>query len=473
MHPFRILLGISVSVLLASAAPPNRIPPRWWETGAGIIRVSFREADRRIDLRPEKLAPELDRLKQLGFTAIEVFAPYDGGESFGGLDAVDRYKLEPSAGTMADWRRFVRMAHDRGLAVIAFDNLGYSSIDAPEFVKACADPNSKEANWYLWAKDESAPPPPGNSYFAIPGQAGHWAKCPGSGRLYWSKWSGPDKNKQRVPLPQYNWGTKEWQAEVARVIRFWMQTGIDGMVIDAVNWYLNYGWDTGHEHILKHVAAFGDKFTQPEGAGGFKEDPVAWVSEGGWKCVQNYGMGVWWERWDHIRKAIETGDPRPIEMALRNYHDRVVAAGGVLYHVPPAFEDRDQEHLAVATVAAVGNLVSYHDNPRHRKLTIDDETGWILRTKAAYPAMGQLSLRRKLPTAADDKHYAFLRTARDGRSRILAVLNYQSDQQMVDVDLSGVRATTLRDVRSGEKMPVASRLRIPVPRYGYRFFAVE
>ena len=46
----------------------------------------------------------LDDLRAQGITAVEVFAPAEGGRSFGGLDTIDRYRLEPAAGTMDDFQ---------------------------------------------------------------------------------------------------------------------------------------------------------------------------------------------------------------------------------------------------------------------------------------------------------------------------------------------------------------------------------
>ena len=64
---------------------------------------------------------------------------------------------------MEDFKRVLRQSHRKGLAVIAFDNLGYCAIDAPHFVKACDDIrngiDSKESKWFWWSKTNDAPPP--------------------------------------------------------------------------------------------------------------------------------------------------------------------------------------------------------------------------------------------------------------------------------------------------------------------------
>ena len=68
--------------------------------------------------------------KKEGITALEIFAPEEGGNSYDGLDAIDRFRLDPALGSMQDFRRLVQQAHHAGLAVVTFQNLGYSSVEA-------------------------------------------------------------------------------------------------------------------------------------------------------------------------------------------------------------------------------------------------------------------------------------------------------------------------------------------------------
>jgi hypothetical protein len=250
-----------------------------------------------------------------------------------------------------------------------------------------------------------------------------------------------------VRLPQYDWGSPAFQEEAEKIVRFWMDTGIDGMVIDAVNWYVGCTWELNRRRMTDVIASYGNAYAQPEGAGAFREDPVAWITEGGWNSVQDYGLGIWWEKGTNvIERAIESGDPRPLEGALRAYHDRVVEAGGSLYFQPTELDDEPRSRLAFATLATLGALVQVEYRPDR---PLDAEKRWLLETKAAHPALHQLSRRRRIPTAADDKHYAFLRTAADGDERVLVVLNFQKEAQEVSLDLSGLDASTLVDVKTG------------------------
>lgn len=460
---------------------------RWWERAAAINRVSL-SPDRQMPqlfLDPDRLDRQLDEMKRQGFDVLEIFAPPEGGWSFSGLDALDRYRIDPKAGTMDDFRRLVRTAHAKGMAIIAFDNLGYSSVEAPHFLKACdavrEGSDIPEAKWFVWSDRADAPPPgQGNGYYfvrpAFPGYDAakneYWAYSERAQRYYWTKWGGYDSKGNRVPLPQYNWASEEWRQEVEKIVRFWMDTGIDGMVVDAVNWYIGYTWEIGNQRITDVIASYGEKFSQPEGAGGFHEDPVAWITEGGWNCVQDYGLGIWWERDNNVlRSAIQDGDPRPVERALRDYHDRVVAHGGVLYFEPPRLRDPAQRYLSLAALAGFGDLMYFTKEPSAE--SFDEELAWLLKMKQESPALYGLSQRRNLPVRAAENHYAFLKTSADGGHRMLVVLNFSKESQNVEVDLSGLAAGSLTDVRTGERHAAGHWFEVSLPAYGYRFLQVE
>ncbi len=472
----------------------SSLPQRWWESAPAIARVGARGKEGPgFPLERSRAAAALDELRKAGVGAIEVFAPAYGGKSFGGLDTIDRYRVDPALGTMEEFRGLIELAHARGMAVIAFDNLGYSSVEAVDFLKACDDVRagraSKEAAFYLWSDRADAPAPgrqAGNTFFMVRpthlpgGKPGtfydstkheFWAWSERAGKYYWSKWAGVDLAGKDVRLPQYNWGDPAFQAEAEKIVRFWMDTGIDGMIIDAVNWYVDHTWALGRRRMTEVIASYDNSYSQPEGAGGFHEDPVPWITEGGWNSVQDYGLGIWWEsESDVLRKAIESGDPRPIERALRDYHDRVVAVGGTLYHYAPKFEDAQRQAFASAVVALAGDLLGVHypaDFP------IAPDTTLLLELKRQHPALQQLSTRRQIPTDADNKYYAFLRTAADRSQRILVVMNFQNGAANATLDLSGFDANHLTNLRTSATVPLQTKLSVEVRAYGFELFLVH
>ena len=441
-------------------------------------------------LKPDDAAARrLDEMRDAGIGMIEVYAPAEAGNSFLGLDTINRYRVDPRIGTMDDFRRLVDLAHARGLKIINIDNLGYSSVEAVDFLKACDDVRagkaSRETRFYCWSDSADAPPPVPPSldrYFMVRPThlAGYdatknefWQKSDRAGKFYWTKWPGVDLAGNKVRLPQYNWSTDEFQEEVEKIVRFWMDTGIDGMMIDAVNWYVGCDWASNRKRMTDAIASYGnDKYSQPEGAGAFHEDPVPWITDGGWACVQDYGLGIFWEKGTNVvTNAIESGDPRPIERALREYHDRVVEAGGVLYFNPPRFDDPRKNRLATAFAAGAGDLVCWASviDGLWSPVVPDADEARILKVKAAHAAMHNRSRRQALPVTASDKHYAFVRAARSASERLLVALNFQAVEQDVEIDASGVDFERATDLLAGTESARQLPLRLTLPAYGYAF----
>ena len=477
----------------ASDQEPQRsspLPPHWWESASAIRTVSLKDDTRfpQLFLEPAKAEAQIKAIKEQGFTGLNIFAPADGGKSYNGLDARDHYRIEPKYGTMDDFRNVIKIAHHLGMSVIIFENVGYSAVDAPSFLKACDDVregrSSRESKWFFWSdRPDSPPPASGDTFFLVrptwlmnyqPNKVEHWAYSERAKHYYWTRWPGKDAEGKTIDLPQYNWNSAEWQEEAEKITRFWLDTGVDGIVMDAVNWYVGYTWSKGRQRLTDIINGYGNKYSQPEGGGAFHEDPVAWITEGGWTSVQDYGLAIWWEK-PHLvlQNAIEAGDPRPIEESLRNYHDRVVAAGGTLSMTLVAIKDnQEKQHLAAAIIITTGQFISDWSD-KDDKLASDSEIQWLLKTKASHPALYQMGLRRKLLTNDDSRYYAFVRSAADGSERILVVANFWATNQNVRIDFSGLRAEALIDLRNGEKTSISNAVEFRLPAFGYRLFAIQ
>jgi hypothetical protein len=470
-----LLLVMLILAVTAEAAPPSfkesgrhLIPDRWWETVSGLKIVTLKKGRtyaHEISIDPVKASQQLDEIKAQGFQAIEIFAPAEGLFAYSGLDTTNFYRIDPEIGTMDDFRRFVRIAHSKGIAVIVFINIGYFSVEAPDWIQACTVKASEKAKWFWWADKADAPVPPEHPYFNWPRPEGYERKTWGwqyselAGRYFWARWRAKDKEGNYIGLPQNDWDSDEWPKEAEKIVRCWMDTGLDGMIIDAPIYYIGCTWEKNNRHITDVIASYGNTFRQPEGS----KDAV-WITEGRYNCLQDYGLRLWSN--DIILNAVEAGDPRPIEESLRNYHDIVVTAGGVLYQKVSNSDELSKRHLARATVAAIGDLVVYD----RRAGSPDAEETWILKTKQLHPALHQLSTRRKMVTNADEKYYAFLKTAADKSERILVVLNYQSSPQTIEIDISGVATSGLLELRCGELVTPKSHFKVELPVYGNQFY---
>jgi hypothetical protein len=452
------------------------LPDLWWEKAAGLYLCTFKP-DRGyahvLSLDPGKAFEELADIRAQGFQAIEIFAPAEGRFGYAGLDMTDPYTIDRELGTIEDFRCFVRLAHGNGIAVVVFLNVGYFSLEAPAWLEACTDKkagrDTEKVRWFSWADSPDAPPPalPDDRLFAAgvvpPGtpeapKTWGWQHSDEAGCYYWARWQAKDEHGNWVGLPQTDWGSEEWPREAERIIRFWMDTGIDGMLIDAPMCYSRFSWAKNNSHITDVISSYGRTFIQAEGAA-----DVAWLTEGGYNCLQDYRLQ------ERLTEALRTGDPRPIEESLKGYHDQVVAAGGVLYAKVRWVEDPRQRRLLAATIAGVGDMLVYGtaDKPGP-----DDEERWLLRTRLLHPALHQFAGRRRLATNADEACYAFLKTARDGSERVLVALNFSGSPRTVEVDLSGVAAAGLIDLKTGQWFDRGPAFSITLPAHGYAFFQV-
>lgn len=310
-----LALSLSVVVLPQSKkeashwvqSPQSKLP--WYVTTAAIHRVTLKPTTRfwkfeHLSLKAEEEASQLLAWKSEGIDAIEVFAPEEGGNSYDGLDAKNRFRLDPGLGSMDDFHRLVRQVHAMHMSIVTFQNLGYAAIDAPQFIKAEDDMrtgrNTPESRFFYWTDRPDAPPPAaGDSYFFIrplspgydPRKTEFWQWSGPAAHYYWTRWPGKGPDGETTHLPQYNWASSAWPQEASRVVDFWMNTGLDGMIVDAVNWYVGYDWKKNValiETIRRHPGA---KLMAPEGGGAFHtDDPTGWIRDGGWTLSMTMGL---------------------------------------------------------------------------------------------------------------------------------------------------------------------------------------
>lgn len=454
----------------------ERLPQCWWEHSAGVMEFGLKP----WGLTLRDVLARLDQVQEWGFDAIWLGPLYHGGIQYTGLDIIDLYAVDPALGTMADLDTLITSCHERGMAIVASFNLGYASMEFPPFLKACDDVragvDSSEARWFLWSETGTEELDRSGFPFFRQDLHGYWHHSGRAGKYYWVKWAGEDGE---VDMPQFNFGDPAWQEECRRAVTFWMETGLDGMVVDAMNWYLNCSWEINSATITGPLRSYGNKFVQPEGAGGFKDDPVPWITQGHYNCVHDYEVAIPWAGRSVILNALQTGRPQPIEWALRAYRDRVVAAGGITWLYPTWCHDLEhgmtpeQMLLEAATVATTGELFVGHEQMFRLRWAPEmiDSLKALLKARRDYPALGQIGKREKLRTHNDRLFYAFVRRSPGVDQDMLVVLNFQGNHRQIRVEME--RPATLTDIATGQQVVAETRLELALPPYGYRVYVME
>jgi hypothetical protein len=471
-HSFAAIFLFILALNLSGSTLPNP----WWKTMNGTIRYQVKAEN----LTLNKLQTKLDSLYKVGYRVIEIFAPSQGGDLYHGLAVMDFYTIDPAIGTKNDLHNLVNACHDKGMAITVFTNPGYCDDDAPFFKKACNDVKnnieSKERNWFLWSDNDSAKLENGNNYFT---QKGKWVFNKTAGKYFFSKWK---------DQPQFNFGHKDWQDECRRVMEFYMSFGFDGIIVDAPNFYLNCNWDIIRYAITDVVNALPNKFSQPEGAGAFGDDPEPWITKGGFNCVQNYGLGIWWDHIPIVAASVEMGSPYVLETRLNEFRDKIDALGGVCYFYP--FWDKPlwtaRRLVEIAFLASSGHLFTfaggtggYTGSEVSEKWKPEERAQYaaILNQVNANPALGPSGQRIQLQTPDNTRFYSYLRISADKKHKVLVVLDFGHPREIsISTNIKELKgAKRIRNL--GDKADVHpienKQVKVHLPWLGWGFYEVE
>ena len=422
---FIFILTVSVSHTRRSGHK-NDSGEQWWLTTGSIVRlVPAREKNTIKDY-----IAMLPKLAADGFKVIDLYAPYHGGVEYGGLDPIDFYSVRSGIGSFEDIRAFIKAAHALDMKVISFLNLGYSAVNHPDFIKACADVKkgvqSRERDMFVWADEPYEMERPLAPHFQQDNSNdGGWVYSEAAGKYYYSRWFGTGGNTK---LPQYWFGSKVWRDECTRIMQFWREVGFDGFIIDAVNWYTGCDWDTNYDVIIKPAFEKGELFMQPEGAGGNRDEPVSWITKGHYSCVQDYSLNAWWHEIDIIGDCMKTGDASALWPVLESYRNRVVEAGGVVYmglgQGRGIRRTAAELQLECALLVAIGEIINF--NLRNWENLGNAELTKIFKLQTSYSALAPSGKRELI--SIDGKPSVFALRCIDGKkgADIVTIFNFGS-----------------------------------------------
>jgi maltose alpha-D-glucosyltransferase/alpha-amylase len=170
------------------------------------------------------LMRRLDYLHGLGVTALWLMPFQASPCRDDGYDVSDYYAVDPRYGTLGDFVEFTHAAKQRGIRVIIDLVVNHTSDQHPWFREARSDPDSQYRDWYVWSKKK---PPHANEGMVFPGvQKTTWTYDKEARQYYFHRFYDfqPDLNTSN-PLVQ---------AEILKIMGFWIQLGVSGFRMDAV-----------------------------------------------------------------------------------------------------------------------------------------------------------------------------------------------------------------------------------------------
>lgn len=202
----------------------------WWR-GASIYQIyprSFMDSngDGVGDLKG--IISRLEYVADLGVDGIWISPFFTSPMKDFGYDVSDYRAVDPVFGDLADFKRLTAKAHLLGLKVIIDQVYSHTSDQHQWFQQSRQNKDNTYADWYVWKEAHADGSPPNNWQSLFTGSAWTWDNRRKQYYLHNFLASQPDLNL-------YN---EEVQEALFDVARFWLDLGVDGYRLDAINYGL-------------------------------------------------------------------------------------------------------------------------------------------------------------------------------------------------------------------------------------------
>ncbi|WP_296818589.1 alpha-amylase family glycosyl hydrolase [Brevundimonas sp.] len=210
---------------------PVTAAAEWWR-GAVIYQIyprSFLDTngDGVGDL--QGVIERLDYVASLGVDAVWLSPFFKSPMKDFGYDISDYRAVDPIFGDMAQFDRLLERAHELGLKVLIDQVYSHTSDQHAWFVESRADRAGAKADWYVWADPKEDGSPPSNWQSVFGGPAWTWDARRKQYYLHNFLPSQPDLNLHNPAV----------QEAILDTTRFWLERGVDGFRLDAVNFMMH------------------------------------------------------------------------------------------------------------------------------------------------------------------------------------------------------------------------------------------
>ena len=169
------------------------------------------------------ITSRLAYVADLGADAVWLTPFYRSPMADHGYDVADQCDVDPVFGTLADADSLLARARELGLRVIVDLVPNHTSDEHPWFREAIADPRSPMRNRYLFRTGRGDAPP--NGWHSVFGGSA-WTRAEGDQwylHLFDSR------------QPDLDWRHPAVHQEWERILRFWLDRGVDGFRIDVAH----------------------------------------------------------------------------------------------------------------------------------------------------------------------------------------------------------------------------------------------
>jgi oligo-1,6-glucosidase/alpha-glucosidase len=196
---------------------------KWWQktTIYQIYPRSFMDSNQDGIGDLPGIISKLDYIQQLGFETIWISPFFRSPQADWGYDVSDYYDIAPEYGNLQDAERLIEEVHRRDMRILFDLVLSHSSDQHPWFKESRSSKENPKRDWYIWRDGRGSKPP--TNWQAIPGGSG-WHYDERTDQWYYASF---------LPFqPDLNYRNPEVREEMFKVVRYWLDKGVDGFRLD-------------------------------------------------------------------------------------------------------------------------------------------------------------------------------------------------------------------------------------------------
>ncbi len=265
----------------------------------------------------EGLMRRLDYLQGLGVTAIWLMPFQTSPGRDDGYDISNYYEVDPRYGTLGDFVEFAHAARQRGIRVIIDLVVNHTSDQHPWFQEARRDPTSAYRDWYVWARRRPADAAKGVVFPGV--QKSTWSYDSTARAWYFHRFYDFQ--------PDLNTANPHVQAEILKIMGFWIQLGVSGFRMDAVPFVIAAKGARVHKPLEQYdmLRRFREFLQWREGeaiilaeANVLPDTDLEYFGRDGDRMHMMFNFHVN----QHLFYALAASDVRPLQQALRDTRAR-------------------------------------------------------------------------------------------------------------------------------------------------------
>ena len=167
---------------------------------------------------------KLDYIKNLGAEVIWLTPIYVSPQNDNGYDIADYYNIDPIFGTMEDFEELLTEVHNRSMKLIMDMVVNHTSTEHMWFKEALKGEDNRYHDFYIWKKSNDGLPP------------NNWkSKFGGSAWKYVKELDKYYLHLFDVTQADLNWENEKLRQEIYKMMRCWMDKGVDGFRLDVIN----------------------------------------------------------------------------------------------------------------------------------------------------------------------------------------------------------------------------------------------